>query len=170
MSLPDDLERLAKLHESGRLTDDEYRQAKDALLGGRASAEVAPHSPPVKRYVWTILAVVGVVGALYLINRWVDPCQTPDFDLLVCAVSLTEDTTPTNSPQDNQGETPVIEVVSGMVTQVGENQCEWESHPGVIFPCNQEGAYVALVYSEEGWCRYEHQPNIEVPCEAPLGD
>ncbi len=33
MSLQDDLERLAKLHGSGRLTDDEYREAKNALLG-----------------------------------------------------------------------------------------------------------------------------------------
>src|SRR5262245_37860243 len=45
MSLTDELQRLRELHQSGALSDEEFTQAKAALIGNPRS-EPTPKSPP----------------------------------------------------------------------------------------------------------------------------
>lgn len=69
--IAEELEKLARLHESGALTDDEFARAKDAALGRRGDGhelgEGSSLGRAANRYVnfQIVMAVVGVV--LFLI-------------------------------------------------------------------------------------------------------
>jgi hypothetical protein len=70
MNMTDELERLAQLHKSGALTDDEFAQAKNKLIS--QPAEV-PEPPPnntlgeaANRYV-SYQLIMGIIGFIVFI-------------------------------------------------------------------------------------------------------
>jgi len=76
MSMVDEFERLAELHRSGALTDDEYGRAKEALLARQSSARPAGGVPRIDRLRrsasdrW-IGGVCGGVGAYTGTESWI---------------------------------------------------------------------------------------------------
>ena len=62
MSLPEELDKLAKMKESGALSDDEYQAAKSRLLGG-SKGETPKQSVSPLRIVGALAIVLGGVSA-----------------------------------------------------------------------------------------------------------
>lgn len=60
MGLPEDLERLGELHDQGKLSDDEYANAKIRLLGGGPPGEPVPVKFVLPRWLTTLIILIVV--------------------------------------------------------------------------------------------------------------
>ena len=84
MSMPDDLERLSKLHREGSLSDEEFARAKEMLLNEPTSPAPLQSSDSslgqaANRYVTLqiVLAVIGFAVALFFIFGVILPHSHP---------------------------------------------------------------------------------------------
>lgn len=126
----DALERLAKLHQSGALTDAEFAAQKAQLLGGGASVQPRVYSPPDQasegiQPLWLLLGALAAVG-LGVLLWWtmvdgkgeMKPVPTPG-SAAAAGASASASTRPSASPSviSSSPASPAPTVAAAVVAQ-----------------------------------------------------